>query len=534
MANETEYVVVVHKDVNLEEFDAELAASTGEGPIPNREVKVANPRWGSKRMTHWMLTDAEVNLLKTDERVLTVEIPADQRTDITIGLHATQTGIWYRGASTNSDHKNWGLRRVIAEANSGIFDNATTLTGDYTHQLTGTGVDFVVQDSGIQADHPEFNDEDGNTRVQQINWYTESGLSGTQADGFYTDYDGHGTHCAGIAAGKTFGWAKNSRVYSQKLGGLEGTSDPNSGISITNAFDTIRIWHNNKPIDPVTGYKRPTVVNMSWGYGTTKIEDPASGTYRGAAWTYGVDYSTRAELESATGVNINRTSIAGNPAVAISVRVTSVDAEIEEMISDGIHVIIAAGNNYNKIDSATGSDYNNQVVFGSTTYSYHRGSSPYSTNAFMVASSDTTVDGSNLDKTSIYSSRGPGCNIWAPGTYIMSATSNDYNVNKFTPINYGSNASYKQMSISGTSMAAPQVAGLCCLHLEVFPDLAPAEIQKRILGESKEVMSTTSADNDYQNVTTSIMGQSTKFLYSKYNSATPWVLTGPSNISIGN
>jgi hypothetical protein len=273
---------------------------------------------------------------------------------------------------------------------------------------------------------------------------------------------------------------------------------------------------------------------MSWGYGTTKIEDPASGTYRGAAWTYGVDYSTRAELESATGVNINRTTIADNPAVAISVRVTSVDAEIEEMISDGIHVIIAAGNNYNKIDSATGSDYNNQVVFGSTTYSYHRGSSPYSTNAFMVASSDTTVDGSNLDKTSIYSSRGPGCNIWAPGTYIMSATSNDYNVNKFTPINYGSNASYKQMSISGTSMAAPQVAGLCCLHLEVFPDLAPAEIQKRILGESKEVMSTTSADNDYQNVTTSIMGQSTKFLYSKYNSATPWVLTGPSNISIGN
>ena len=71
------------------------------------------------------------------------------------------------------------------------------------------------------------------------------------------------------------------------------------------------------------------------------------------------------------------------------------------MISDGIHVIIAAGNNYNKIDSATGSDYNNQVVFGSTTYSYHRGSSPYSTNAFMVASSDTTIDGSNLDKTSL-------------------------------------------------------------------------------------------------------------------------------------
>ena len=34
--SEREYVVVVNRGEDLEAFDAELEASTGEGPIPNR------------------------------------------------------------------------------------------------------------------------------------------------------------------------------------------------------------------------------------------------------------------------------------------------------------------------------------------------------------------------------------------------------------------------------------------------------------------------------------------------------------------
>ena len=41
---EKEYVVVVNRGINLEEFDAELSASSGSGPIPNRSVDVANAR----------------------------------------------------------------------------------------------------------------------------------------------------------------------------------------------------------------------------------------------------------------------------------------------------------------------------------------------------------------------------------------------------------------------------------------------------------------------------------------------------------
>ena len=34
-------------------------------------------------------------------------------------------------------------------------------------------------------------------------------------------------------------------------------------------------------------------------------------------------------------------------------------------------------------------------------------------------------------------------------------------------------------------MASPQVAGVCCLYLQVFPDLSPEQLQQRILADSK-------------------------------------------------
>ena len=826
---EKEYVVIVKADVDLEAFDAEVAADTGAGQIPNRAVTVANPRIGSKRMTHWMLTDEEAETLAQDDRVVAVEIPPDQRTDMDIGLHARQTAVFERQSGNNSTWVNWGLRRCDEATNT--FADATTLSGDHLYALNGTGVDFIVQDSGIQADHPEFaipidpeynnsalsdvvgdgsdffkrevtvngvrimaaggvggqtavpdsfvekvarmfelftdptgtgingtaqraliknlsgdtgtyhvgkptiqrvargagadystnfltdagiifwnltnlfdthvqNDmvwylnstggapgdgdqdaqeviehvfhtihmhgldaqtlklypflssdwntgplynamveaydggfwdpsgyepspgafktdgdafevaakeylyllnfcmfdysslweggslspewsdsmrtpagiqsnnplgyalhnsyiapviskptlatirnifQDGDTgdptvagasgyvvdtgsRVQQIDWFAGSGIVGeTQDQNFYTDYDGHGTHCAGIAAGKTFGWAKNARIYAQKLGGLEGTADPNNGISITNAFDCIRLWHNNKS---GADANRPTVVNMSWGYGFSTTSDPTSGTYRGSAWTYGVDYSTRAELETATGVGIKRVN--SGTTTRLSTRNATVDAEIEDMVSAGIHVVIAAGNNYNKVEAFGGTDYDNDVLFGATTINYHRGSSPYSSNAFMVASLDSTTQddsGTEKDRTSIFSSRGPGCNIWAPGSDIMSACSTPYDASKFAPISYFGDASFYQMSISGTSMAAPQVAGLLCLHLESSPTLTPAQLKSKIIADSKDVVYNTGANNDYDQISTSTFGQDAKIIYSRYASANALSIT---------
>jgi subtilisin family serine protease len=521
---EREYTVIANTREDLPALEAEITASSGAGPIPNRSVDIANPRLGSKIQTHFMLTDEEAEELRNDPRVRAVEIPPEQRDDIQIGLNAYQKEDpykFYRGSGLSDTYINWGLKRCIKETNEFVaFGNRSTGSpGDYEYAIDGTGVDVVIQDSGIEPNHPEWEDANGVSRLQQIDWYTASGLSGTQSANHYRDYDGHGTHCAGIAAGKLYGWAKGAHIYSQKLNGLEGPGDTGTGISISDAFDCIRLWHNAK----TNG--RPTVVNMSWGYGATISTDPTSGVYRGTAWTYGVDYTDRNTLEDATGVSVDRYIDAGsNTFFRMSVRVASVDAEIEDMISDGIHICIAAGNDFVKNDISTGPDWNNTVVFNSTTYNYMQGSSPWSQNAFMVGNIDSefsqylseTYSAAEilLDQTASSSKKGPGVNIWAPGTNIMSACStiND----GYTTTTHPENNSYFVMSISGTSMASPQVAGVVAQHLQVNPDLTPAQMQQRIWNDSKTTLYDTGSATDYGRILDSIMGSPNRMLYSRY------------------
>lgn len=520
---EKEYIVVVHRGIDIEAFDAELSASSGAGPIPNRSVDIANPRTGSKRMTHWMLTDEEASTLQNDERVLSVEIPPEQRDDIELIKNASQTGVFYRSISgaalTTPSYVNWGLRRCIETTN--VYGSNNTVAGAYNYALDGTGVDVVIQDSGIDPDHPEWEDANGVSRLQQIDWYTESGLSGTQSTNYYRDADGHGTHCAGIAAGKTYGWAKGAHIYSQKLNGLETLSGSDgTGTSISDAFDAIRLWHNAK----TNG--RPTVVNMSWGYGTNKTNDPTNGTYRGTAWTYGVDYTTRGELWAATGVS--RLFFGNN---RVPVRVSSVDAEIEDMIDAGIHVCIAAGNNRYKADLPTGLDFNNTVNFGDGDIAYHRGSSPFSNDAFMVGNIDAEVN-SGVDRIASSSTRGPAINIYAPGDNIMS-TSSVLADAVYSLLDYPDNSTYKIMSIGGTSMASPQVAGVCALHLQVQPDLTPAQLKDKVISDTKDVISTTGSDTDYDDYINSLLGGPNRMLYSRHGSANTWAIAGTINISGG-
>ena len=532
--SEKEYTVIVNNREDLADIEAELTASSGSGPIPDRTVDVANPRPGSKIQTHFMLTDEEAANLRTDPRIRAVEIPPDQRDDIQIGLWLTQTGNFTRSNSLSNTDVNWGLRRCMETTNT--YANNTTVAGGFLSALGGRGVDIVIQDSGIDAGHPEWQDLKGLSRLQQIDWYTASGVSGTQDTGFYTDYDGHGTHCAGIAAGKTYGWAKSAHIYAQKLAGLEGTLDPNNGISITDAFDTIRLWHNSK----TNG--RPTVVNMSWGYSTTQTGDPTSGNYRGSAWVWNppdfvVGYDSRSGLWSGTGVVDKVFSSGGIAFSRHPVQVASVDAEIDDMIADGVHVVIAAGNDLHKTDVPGGDDYDNTVVFNGVTYNYHRPSSPHSGDAFNVGNIDyhtaELIGPTGTDITADSSTRGPAIDIWAPGTNIMSTSSRNYDTGKFSVLDYPANTDYKIMEISGTSMAAPQVAGLLALHLESLPKLTPVQAKERLINDARTdvIYETGNNDTDYTQYQDSIMGAPNKFLYSRYAVAQPFSIGGFSQTS---
>jgi subtilisin family serine protease len=217
-----------------------------------------------------------------------------------------------------------------------------------------------------------------------------------------------------------------------------------------------------------------------------------------------------------SGANIGTT-------FATNVRISSVDTDVNELIAEGVHVCIAAGNRGHKIDLPAGTDYDNFVVTNASTTYYHRGSSPSSVNAICVGNIDsTTYSGGELDQKAISSETGPGVDIYAPGTNIMSACSN---TNAFSAQNYYLNASFKQVNITGTSMASPQVAGVAALLLEINPGATPSQIKSSLLANTGTAIYTSESGSDWGN-RRSLYGGEAKVLYNRFNQDVGTTISG--------
>ena len=515
------YNVILHKGVDYQSFwdDMENDNDGGNLYIPNRTVDSPNQRANSQRQTWYTLSEEEAETVRNDERVLAVEIPPEDRDDIIIGHHATQSGTFTKTTSDSGNYQNWGLIRALSKDN--IYGTSTTTSENYTYTLTGKGVDVVTQDSGMQTDHPEWVD-----RFESVDWGTYGAF--TQNANHDRDFDGHGSHCAGIAVGKTFGFAKGSKVFNQKISGLEGSGDNGTGISPSFAFDAIKGWHNAKPIDTITGYKRPTVVNMSWGYSTSLTNDNITAiNYRGTSYTGG-DIDTAGERESNYGL---MESQATATVYRANVRILSIDTDIEELLDAGVHVCVAAGNRSNKADEVGGDDYNNTFSIGSGNKYYHRGSSPYgdaamngSQRAIIVGNIDSSVSSGTLDRKATSSETGPGVDIYAAGTNIMSSTSTTNRWGGGSQ-NYTLNTNFKQTNITGTSMASPQVAGVLACILELHPEFTPAQGKQWLLDNAGSAILNTGTGNDWTN-DRSLKGGEAKVLYMPFSNPTPIKVTG--------
>ena len=379
------------------------------------------------------------------------------------------------------------------------------------HGLSGEGVDIVIMDQGVQANHPELLDDDGNSRVKQINWYDYSDtLNGTLPERFYAKGEFHGTHVASTAAGRKNGWAKEAHIYVMNILGQSGAQISD----IHEAFELMLAWHRAKT-DPTSPHYtgRPTVINMSWGYTseTRNLPHPERIVFRGVEYDYS-DFIGESWTASSFAELYDRFGLvhpdAGFNYSKLSIQVPAVDALTEELVDAGCVVCTAAGNRADiNVSDPTHQDYDNRLIYpedsGHDDIFYMRASSPYSDNSIRVANLSSICPNyffpinPGWETLTASSSRGQCIDIIAPGTKIRAASepytnyhtpikTETFVVRHFSDIN-NPDSLYTEQSITGTSMASPQVAGVAALHLSQKPNLTPAQIKARILHDAEEL-----------------------------------------------
>ena len=496
-----EYIVTVKAGVDWQVVNDELTrdtaadASVDSAKVPDRSVDVAKLRSNNKRNTHYALTDAEAQALRNDSRIEAVQ----KRTTIGLKkLSAIQSGPFNRSSSGG---KNWGLLRHTNT--SSVPPLGSTSTNSYNYVLDGTGVDVVIQDTGVQADHPEFQDAQGISRVQQIDWsaYDSDWTSGSVLP--YQDLNeyGHGTHVAGTVAGKTHGWAKNARIYSQN------NVAETSAMNDFDAFDSLLTWHNSK------NGSRPTVVNMSYGFVTALVSldsgngfmfllvDGTSitinnftqdsigtgGFFRGASQS-----TTQLSFWQGRGCVLDGpNNFNGYEFYWVNNRVPSIDADVQQCLDAGIVFVQASGNDSQKIDVPGGQDWDNRLTgVGGTIESYYycRGASPTTdTGDNIVIGALSTSGYESQESKAPFSNSGPGIDLYAAGESIYSSV----------PTNsYG--------YLQGTSMASPQVAGMCACLLQAHPDWTPAQVKNWMINNASlnEMYTPDIADDSLQHFET--------------------------------
>ncbi|MFL4423804.1 S8 family serine peptidase, partial [Serratia marcescens] len=346
----------------------------------------------------------------------------------------------WRSSEFNAE---WGLGAIHA-------DQA------YAAGYTGKGIKLGIFDQPVYAKHPEFAGENKviNLVTKGIREYTDPYIPVKKGDDFRydgtpsVDSDGtlgsHGTHVGGIAAGSRDGGAMHGVAFNAQIISAEnGDPGPEDGIILGNDG---AVYQAGWDALVASGAR---IINNSWGIGIT--DKFAKGGKNPAYPHFTVDDAQKQfdQIKQILGTK---------PGGAYQ---GAIDAA-----RSGVVTIFAAGNDYN---------LNNPDAMAGLAYFVPE----IAPNWLSVASlQDPTNTGDYSIST--FSSRcgytASFC-VSAPGTRVYSSVIEGTSLENLT-------TGYAKYS--GTSMAAPHVAGSVAVLMERFPYLSGAQVA--------EVLKTTATD----------------------------------------
>ena len=484
-----EYIVTLHSKDDLEQFYNEMK-------LTNFPLVLKRPL---SRNTHYMMTEEQAERLRQDPRVWGVEAVDDfhiKRQVINNEPYDISGDFWKDApiASTiNPNLRQWGhlhcagdqVQRRKGNWGDGSSPATEFVTDTVTVFNNGRHVDVVIVDDPVSWDSQEWYSPSnpGQTRFVQYQWFNELNTAVGSIDddgqtlptGTITYLDNlntpefHGIHVTGTAAGQYYGWATEANIYNIAVtdSWVSGQSMPPLLI-----FDYLRAFHLNKAVNPETGIKNPTITNHSYG-GVHFM--PSKGTDGEGNTIYRLDFAdvlsvyfqnvlynstnpgpsgwTEAGLEADFGVRFGYETY---PAYS-----SSIAADVQDAIDDGIVVIGAAGNDNLLMAEVFDINYNNYLTIlkngDNFNFYYNRGAWPCTpdSGSINVGALSDTAD----FRRSTYTMFGPSVDVYAPGDQILSAYGNTGAVDG----KYGGGGNY-YYPIQGTSMASPQVCGvIACL-----------------------------------------------------------------------
>jgi subtilisin family serine protease len=304
--------------------------------------------------------------------------------------------------------------------------------------LDGTNIGLAIFDSGVESTHLTFN---ANKQVHVVKSVDFTG------EGITTDKYGHGTHVASLAMG-------GGNVTTV----VNGMPNSYQGMAFNSPTVSLRVLN-------------------SQGKGTL------SGLLKAVDWVMAnkATYKIRVANMSLGMAAID--SYKNDPACKA----------VRRMVDAGIVVVVAAGNN--------GKDSSGRKFYGGI---HSPGNEP---SAITVGASNTYgTDSRADDSVTTFSSRGPTRSyttdllgikhydnlikpdLVAPGNKIVGAqAANNYIFSQYPQVNSYTAANAKMMYMSGTSAAAPVVAGAAALVLQANPSLTPNMVKMVLMYTAQQL-----------------------------------------------